>query len=310
MPSREKNMLKAWAQLIRLPNVFTAPADVIAGAALAIPFGYSHIFIHSIPTIAILCAASICFYCAGMILNDVFDFDEDRRDRPFRPLPSGRIHRTTACVAGVSLLVIGASIALSQLQKDKWWPYGIPVFMLPILILAYNLGLKNTFLGPVAMGGCRGLNLLLGSLVLPMMNLIDHWGAYSVMIYITGVTLIAHDETKLGRRLHMQFGIGLIAASAISVSAMIVPFIVSQKGASVTVLLPLLIGWLALLALELIPAYRDPSPANVGKAVKYCIFGLIIMETIHLTLMLGIPGYALLLLLLPAMFLGRFIYST
>ncbi len=303
-------MLKAWAQLVRLPNVFTAPADVVAGCAIAL-IGFPGVWPWSIiQDVLLLCAASVCFYAGGMVLNDVFDFDEDRRDRPFRPLPSGRISRRLALIIGLLLLTSGVGLALVRLPPTFWWPHSLPIFLLPIFILGYNLGLKKTFLGPLAMGLCRGLNLLLGATIIPMLNPLAWWAAYTVTLYITGVTIIAHDETKQGNKLNMQFGIVLINVSAISVTAMAMLFFMNHAENHFAVQFPLLFGGLVLISTKLRRAYRDPSTKNVGEAVKNCIFGLIIVETIHVTLIVGIPGYALLLLLFPAMLLGRFIYST
>ena len=46
-----------------------------------------------------------------MVWNDYFDFAEDKRDRPFRPLPSGRVSLRTAVLIGTALLCIGWSCA-------------------------------------------------------------------------------------------------------------------------------------------------------------------------------------------------------
>ena len=192
-------MFKAWAQLVRLPNVFTVPADVIAGASLTLCFEDLNILKTHFISILVLCLSSICFYSAGMILNDVFDFQEDLRDRPFRPIPSGRITRGSALVCGLLLLVLGSVLAFGQIQHVLLWPYGHPGLLLPVAILAYNLWLKRTFLGPVAMGICRGLNLLLGAFIIPIPNILACWAAWTVIVYITGVTTIARDEVMQRR---------------------------------------------------------------------------------------------------------------
>ena len=79
--------IRAYAQLVRLPNVFTALADICLGALVA---GTT-----DVPRMAFVCVllASACLYSGGMVWNDFFDVEQDRRERPFRPLPSGRISR-------------------------------------------------------------------------------------------------------------------------------------------------------------------------------------------------------------------------
>src|SRR5947209_11417835 len=96
---------RAYAQLVRLPNVFTAMADITlaALAAGALPgrwFGF-----------VLLLLASACLYCGGMVWNDFFDVEQDRRERPFRPLPSGKVSRGAAARLGAVLLAAGVGLA-------------------------------------------------------------------------------------------------------------------------------------------------------------------------------------------------------
>src|SRR4051794_13901119 len=92
-------------QLIRLPNVFTAAADSLAGwllvgGTLADASGW-------LP----LTAASMVLYAAGMALNDLFDLEVDRAERPGRPLPSGRVSRGFASGLGWTGLLLGPILA-------------------------------------------------------------------------------------------------------------------------------------------------------------------------------------------------------
>ena len=70
--------LLAWLRLVRIPNHATAAADVLAGYLIAtrarevgpLP-----------PALWWALGASLAFYAAGMVLNDVFDVELDRRER-------------------------------------------------------------------------------------------------------------------------------------------------------------------------------------------------------------------------------------
>ena len=75
--------VRAWAELLRLPALFTVPGDALAGAAAA----------GARPgrRTALAVGTSLCLYQAGMALNDWADREEDAVARPHRPLPSGRI---------------------------------------------------------------------------------------------------------------------------------------------------------------------------------------------------------------------------
>src|SRR5439155_18185937 len=95
--SRRMSRFRAYAELVRLPNVFTAVADIALGALAvsALPSRW-------LPFL-LLVLASACLYSAGMVWNDFFDIEQDRKERPFRPIPSGRIRRRTAAWIAMGL---------------------------------------------------------------------------------------------------------------------------------------------------------------------------------------------------------------
>ena len=106
---------------------------------------------------------SALMYMAGMVLNDVFDVEVDRAERPERPLPSGRIAVGWARWLGFEMLFFRRGVG--RVGRASWrairgrrpWPIGLAV-----LILLYNRVLKATFFGPIAMGGCRFLERAAG----------------------------------------------------------------------------------------------------------------------------------------------------
>ena len=93
-----------------------------------------------------------------------------------------------------------------------------------MLIVLYNAGLKRTPLGPVAMGGCRMLNVLLGMSVLRGPWRIEHWAvAAGIGIYIAGVTWFARNDARRSDRwqlvaatLVMLAGVGLVGCAALA----------------------------------------------------------------------------------------------
>lgn len=302
-------MLKAWAQLVRLPNVFTAPADVIAGAALSLYVPHQDIGLPG--NIVLLCLISVCYYMAGMILNDVADVDEDGRERPFRPIPSGRVSRQTASVVGVALLVAGLVIGLTQLPAGANWRQSAPLFALPVLILLYNFWLKHTWLGPITMGLCRGFNLLLGAIMVAEPTVICYIAAGVSTLYITGVTIIAFDETRRLSIFRMRVGQIVIYFSMIILAGTYHSYS-RLKGMPehVDYANYFVIALLLMPAFIWIRAVDKPEPAIIGKAIKYSILGLIVIDAVQVMYPLGWPGLLVLLFLIPALFLGKYIYST
>lgn len=154
-PPTRRSSLAAWAQLLRLPNLFTVPGDPLAGFALA----GGLVVAADILTVLPCAAASVLLYCAGLILNDVFDRKRDARDRPGRPIPSGQVSPAAAAV--VATLLAAAGIALAALVSLGATAVAA---VLALAVIAYDGFAKRIrFLGPITMGLCRGLSVLLGA---------------------------------------------------------------------------------------------------------------------------------------------------
>src|SRR6516164_754343 len=140
--------LRSYAQLVRIPNVFTALADIgLAGLAAGVLTGGAPAEVWA--ALGLLLAASACLYCGGMVWNDFFDLEQDRRERPFRPLPSGRVSRREASRLAAVLLAVGLGLAaLAGFQAGGW--KGTPVMLAGVLaaaILLYDGWLKRTWAG-------------------------------------------------------------------------------------------------------------------------------------------------------------------
>src|SRR5215218_7927386 len=96
-------MLRPYLELLRPANVATALGDVLAGFALA--------GLGNRPSLPWLLLATVCLYGGGIVLNDVFDRDLDRAERPERPIPSGRVGVAQAATFGGALLIVGVGAA-------------------------------------------------------------------------------------------------------------------------------------------------------------------------------------------------------
>lgn len=192
----------AWWQLLRAANVFTAASNVIAGF-LIVRGEWA-----PAETLALLIAASACLYLAGMVLNDVYDAELDAVERPERPIPAGHISRTTASSAGWALLSGGVLLSwLAALTCGHPMP-GLLGVLLAFAIIRYDSVLKSTWIGPVAMGWCRVLNVMLGASVAGALT--REWPALlyaiGVGLYTVVLTNIARSETigELSRKLHVR----------------------------------------------------------------------------------------------------------
>ena len=97
--------IRAWAQLVRVPNTLTSCADVLAGLALVV--GAWNSTPKLLVPLVVVSLASVCFYWAGMVLNDVHDLEKDKLQRRNGPLVDGRISIHAARLAGWGLLAGG-----------------------------------------------------------------------------------------------------------------------------------------------------------------------------------------------------------
>lgn len=168
------------AELVRFPAALTVPGDTLAGAAAAGRVG---------PRSAALPLASICFYWAGMALNDYADRDLDATERPERPLPSGRVRPGHALAAAVGLSVSGMGIAALTGGRSAARTAGA----LAGVVWAYDLVLKEGPLGPAAMAAARGLDVLLGASAAGRTSA-GTGPAALLALHTAGVTLLSRGE--------------------------------------------------------------------------------------------------------------------
>lgn len=137
--------------LVRLPAVLSVPGDSLAGAAFSDSM--------SIARAVGLTAASSSLYLAGMSLNDYADRELDAAERPTRPIPSGRVEPRFALQLAATLTAAGVGIASVCAGRQG----AISASALAGSVWAYDLVLKSTSAGPLAMAACRSLDVMLGA---------------------------------------------------------------------------------------------------------------------------------------------------
>jgi hypothetical protein len=179
------NRRLAWAELLRLPALFTVPGDALAGAAATAAAPN--------PRTLLAIGSSLCLYEAGMALNDWADRKEDAAERPHRPLPSGRIHPTAALTAACALT--GTGLALAARAGRPALAVAAP---LAATVWAYDLTLKHTPAGPVAMAAARGLDLLLGAAATTGRTREALGSAALLGTHTLAVTAVSRQETRGG----------------------------------------------------------------------------------------------------------------
>jgi UbiA prenyltransferase family len=239
-----RDALLPYLRLVRAPAVFSALGDPIAG--LLLEDGEL-----SAGGASRLSAAAAMLYLAGMALNDLADREEDARDRPERPIPSGAVSPRAAALIGGSLLLGG--VLAAHRAGARWTGPALAA-----MIVAYDFQLKRSAtLGPMAMGACRALSLLMG--VEASRGIVTRRGTEGALLlgaYVAGLTMIARGETGAARTKELRAGAGLVAGALLATAV---------RGG------PASVAWSAATATLAGPAVRravvDPGPKTVGPAV-------------------------------------------
>ena len=313
--------LMAWASLMRLANGMTAMSNILA-AYFLLSLGLSQ----WIPFPMYLIPATLCLYYGGMILNDVFDLEKDRIERPERPLPRGLIDPMAARLMGFYLLLAG--LAFAYLQSA---PSALVGGVLVVFIIVYDGFIKQGVAGSLVMGLCRYANWYLGLTAIfyfPGMQavVLNHGASFEtgggvvpilrmasvgmpVFFYVFALTVLSKEESRAERKWPLLVTAVGLMASAGSV------FWLYHAGILVSSLrgvIPLLAGLFYLLY-RLYGLWKDFEPEAIQKTIKFMVLGIIPLDAL-LVLSAGsvwlesfLAALSVLLLLWPARALaGRF----
>jgi 4-hydroxybenzoate polyprenyltransferase len=174
----------------RVSNLPTVWTNTLAGAALAgVDVGAGRL--------ALLSFAFSLLYTGGMYLNDAFDRESDGRERPERPIPSGRIAARSVFTMGFGLLaagVLAVGLAADPLSSSR--PVAVSSgLLLAGVIIGYDAWHKANPLSPVVMGLCRVLVYVTAALaVAGRVGPAVAGGAAVLLCYLIGLTYVAKQE--------------------------------------------------------------------------------------------------------------------
>ncbi len=286
-----------YVRLTRPANLVTAVSDVLAGICIS---GYVSQENLDVSKIILLCISTIGLYGGGVVFNDVFDAELDAIERPERAIPSGKVTKFQATIFGIVLLVIGIYTA----------SFNVFSLLLAIAIVISALvydkyGKHQFYLGPLNMGLCRGLNLLLGisivtDVIIPYSSL-----AIIPIIYIATITMVSRGEVYGSRKsiLYIASGMYGVVIAGIFTNAAI--------NEAILFTLPFLFLFSWLIFTSLFAAIANPEGKMIGKAVKAGVIALIAMNA-SWAAAFGEPYMALFILaLLPlSMYLGKLFAVT
>ncbi|MGX5820767.1 UbiA-like protein EboC [Chitinophaga lutea] len=285
--------LNGYFRLMRPANIMTAITDILAGIAISGFLAGGLRDVQETLQVLCLCIATIGLYGGGVVFNDVFDAALDRVERPERPIPSGVISRNEAIVLGAYLLLLGVLAAFTVGVLP-----GLLAISTAIAAIVYNKwGKHHSVAGPLNMGLCRGLNLLLGMSILPEALDTRAWLALVPVLYIAAITMISRDEVHGGKQRTLWY-----AAAGYAVVCLVILWQAAMHG-KLVVAIPYLLIFMYLIYTPLIKAMRDPAGPLIGRAVKGGIIGLIAMNAAWVAAFAMFPYPLVVLAFLPFSFL-------
>lgn len=301
----ETTAVGAWLRLLRVPNLFTVPGDSLAGFLLACAAGASG----DVRSAVLAAGASLCLYMVGLITNDWFDLATDRRERPHRPLAAGRIWIPAALTVAGILAVLGVVLGL---LAGHW--AGLLAVTLLLFLLSYNAGGKRVPVwGPLNMGVCRGLSLMMGAAAAgasgPVAGTVVV-SAIGLTLYVAGITFIAAGETKTGPVslvrwappvvLVLWFGVLYLTSTTVSPTTQVVSMVLAFFA----------VVWAVYCAQSLA---GTPEPVRVSRTIGSYLRGLLLVQAALVTMVLhpgGFVGVVLLLFFPISTRLARRFYAS
>jgi 4-hydroxybenzoate polyprenyltransferase len=290
--------LRQYLLLIRLPNAFTAPSNVLAGYfATTLPAEASGINLIS------LMVSSGLLYIAGIAFNDYFDIEIDRKERPSRPLPSGSVPKKHAVAIALVAMIAANAITLVAVGLASF----AVSLILSAMIIAYDYRLKRTVAGPLAMGGSRFLNVILGAspailfLGAGVQFELTAFAGASMFLYVIAITLLSKKEVGIEKPSLIPFSVvfAVIAAiAAIGLNTLRLEFLVS----------------LSILTVVMVVTFKRhimTDPPSVQKAIRNMVISIIILDSVFVSGTAGLSyGLATMLFIAPAVVLAKKLYVT
>lgn len=295
------NKFYKYLQLIRFPNLFTIPSNIILGYLILAnyaEYNFFHLFI--------LIFSSLLLYISGMVFNDIFDIKIDRIERPKRPLPSGQVSKKTAYLISVGSMITANLLVLFTIGT----PSLFITIIISVLILVYDIKIKKTFAGPLVMGLSRSFNILLGSspflfsIFTPKTSIQIIAIFLTIFFYVFLITSISRNETKdLKSKTTIHFFFCLIFLIIIAILILILTGVFNM------------ISTVNLLFFLTVMIYLYFRTVYFSKSLQFLvtnmIVSLIFLDAIFIS---GLSDFYLslliLLLCIPTIYLRKYFYLT
>jgi len=284
-------MIRQYFQLVRFPGIFTAFTNVLLGyfVVQGDTFG--------LHLLGPLLATSGCLFLAGMSLNDYFDKKIDKKERPERPIPSGKVSPKNALSIGIIFLII-ANIFSIFVGLDAV----LVTITMSVLIFSYDFKTKNfPIIGILTLSTIRFLNVILGTSIAFNSQIV--YIAIPLGIFVAGISVFARSEGSAYSRKSEILNLIFIFTTIVTVI-----IIIFDKMTIVQ------LGFLGLFIVSVFFPYvifKDKTMKSVQKKITYQLLAITILDATILSAFAEIYyAFIALLLYVPAYFIIRKLYVT
>jgi 4-hydroxybenzoate polyprenyltransferase len=292
---------KDYLILVRLPNLFTLPSNVLVGY-----FMVSSMTMTSYGQILFLVTISILLYCVGLILNDLCDYSIDKKERPDRPLASGKVSRRAA----IGLVVTFSTLALALSFIINITTFVISSILL-ITIFGYDKILKKTGAGPFTIGAARVMNVLLGASV--DFGNIGSYPQFIILTFVLSMTFVYVSLIGFISRYEVHGfpkDSKLLLIPAIVAAIIFLIVLLSFAGLFKYESLITLVFFSFIMGITFYKFQKNDS-VGIQRIVKNMIMSIIVLDSTFLSGIVGIEiGLVVMVLLAPLLILARKMYMT
>lgn len=284
--------VRTFVELGRTSNLPTVWSNLLCGGLLAL-LPEQRVPVAVWAWLAVGGVAASAFYWGGMMLNDAFDASWDAQHRPERPIPSGRVSRSSVFSLGFLLLFGGIALLVTRpLLTGAGRGAVVAGIGTALAILAYDRFHKGFGLAPVVMGACRAGVYAIGAWTAtdaPGTAVFVALGAS--WAYVVGLTHVARFET--GSIVSRWWVAALVFSPALAAL-----WLATGDGSG---RLPAAVAWLlhVVWSGRAITIARSSLPGNIPRAVVALIAGISLADAA----MLAAAGWPWVSMLAGAAFL-------
>jgi 4-hydroxybenzoate polyprenyltransferase len=254
--------------------------------------------------------SSALLYVSGIVFNDFFDIEIDRKERPFRPLPSNEITKQKALIIATVSMIIANLLAFAAGIASL-----IVAIILSATIIGYDYRLKRTMAGPLTMGSARFLNIFLGAspglagllfydnFLLTRLLLV----CILMLLYVLAISALSRMEVGGVKSIRNVIGPFLIIFAII---AMIVFGAVERIFQLDLVVCLILFASIIIVTFKR-TIFQDYSSTGIQRAIKTMVLSIVVLDSVFVSGTAGLYyGLATLLLIIPSIVLARELYVT